>query len=217
MLMAIKDLAPGAPKSRPAVAIVDDNPSARASTGWLLEGEGYRVLSFASGDAFLDSCPIETLACVLLDMQMPGRDGLDVLRVLAQRTSRPPTLVLSGHAHLDMVVAAMKLGAVDFIQKPFVPRQLLRALTGLTASVAQASGPRPVDPEMARLVDALSRRQKQILEGIVRGQPNKIMAWELQLSIRTVESYRADLLRRLGVRSVAEAVRIALAAGMDGG
>lgn len=218
MHLAIANREDPGPYVRPIVAIVDDNQSARASTGYLLESEGYRVLSFPSGDAFLEACPSEkNLACVLLDMQMPGRNGLDVLRELAVRADRPPALMLSGHADLELVVAAMRLGAVDFIQKPYPPRQLLRALENLAVLDEQPSAQRPDSREMVRLVEALSNRQRQILDGIVRGKPNKIIAWELQLSVRTVESYRADLLRRLGVRSIAEAVRIALAAGLDGG
>jgi two-component system response regulator FixJ len=203
-------------RSGPVVAIVDDDPSARASTGALLEGEGYRVVRFASGDQFLEACLPEHLVCVLLDIRMPGRSGLDVLRLLSERTVRPPTLMLSGHADLELAVEAMKLGAVDFLRKPCPPRQLLRAVAHLAAVVERSRDQNEVDREMHRLVEALTKRQRQVLEGIVRGLPNKLIAWELQLSVRTVECYRADLLRRLGVRSIAEAVRIALAAGLDG-
>ena len=117
----------------PVVAVIDDDEAARESMAWLLRIEGYRVLSFASGDAFLAARPPERLACALLDPQMPGRSGLDVLRALGERDDAPPVIMLTGHADLSTAVAAMKLKAIDFIQKPCPPEALLDALAGASA------------------------------------------------------------------------------------
>lgn len=200
----------------PLVAIVDDHPGARASTANLLENEGYRVLRFASGDEFLDTRFAFDPDCILLDLLMPGRNGLDVLRALATRLVRPPTLILSGHCDLELAVEAMKLGAADFIRKPCPTRHLLGAVAKLTVHVEQARELHCTDRQTILRVEALTGRQRQVLGCIVRGLPNKLIAWELKLSVRTVECYRAELLKRLGVRSIAEAIRIALAAGLDG-
>ncbi len=195
------------------IAVIDDDEGARRSTAWLLEGEGYRVLPFASGDDFLEHPPAEVPACLLLDLRMPGRNGLEVLRALSLDEDAPPVIVLTGHADLSMAITAMKLRASDVILKPFQPHHLLEAIEDASAQRAQA-GPALAARQRARfLIDSLSERQRQILAGVVRGRPNKLIAWDLGLSIRTVETYRAQMLERLGVRSTAEAVRLAIAAG----
>lgn len=215
MALAANDMeAPCAP-AMPAVAIVDADSSARNSTRCLLESEDYRVRAFPSVNALLGASPAWTPDCILLDLQVPGRDGLDMLRQLTERGDCPPILIVSAQAQLDVAVAAMKLGASDFVQKPYVPDELLSAIRDL----APAAGPR--EPAIARgdeissKVHALSARQRQILAGIVRGLQNKTIAWELQLSVRTVEDYRANMFRRLGIKSVADAVRIGVAAGLE--
>ena len=201
----------------PLIAVIDDDDGARLSTAWFLEGEGYRVLPFASGDAFLAAWLPERLACALLDMRMPGRNGLDVLRVLKEREDAPPVLVVTGHADMAVAVAAMKLKALDVIQKPYQGKALLDAIGEASASREAARAAQAPAREACALIEALSQRQRQVLEGIVSGQPNKIIAWKLGLSVRTVEAYRAQLFQKLRVQSTAEAVRIAVAAGMGGG
>lgn len=199
----------------PLVAVIDDEPAARRSTVWLLEGEGYRVLPFADGADFLAApLPAQT-ASVLLDMHMPGMSGLDVLRALAERDDAPPVIVVTGHADIAMVVAAMRLGAADFIEKPYAADALLRAIRGSAASRDEARAAQAASCESRALVDRLPVRQRQVLAGIVGGSPNKVIAWQLGLSVRTVEAYRAQLFSRLGARSTAEAVRIALVGGLE--
>lgn len=200
----------------PIVAVVDDDDGARLSAEWLLESEGYRVVPFADGEAFLASRLLHKVACVLLDMRMPGLTGLDVLRALAERQDAPAVLVLTGHADIAMVVDAMRLQATDFIEKPYQPEALLRAVESASALGERSRATRARSREAQTLVEGLPERQRQVLAGIAQGRPNKIIAWQLGLSVRTVESYRAQLLDRLGVRSTAEAVRIALSAGGDG-
>ena len=199
----------------PLIAVVDDDDGARLSTEWLLESAGYRVLPFADGESFLASRLLHRVTCVLLDMRMPGLSGLDVLEALAGREDSPAVLVLTGHASIPTAVAAMKLQAADVIEKPYAHPALLGAVERALAIGARARASRARKGEARALVDGLPERQRQVLTGMTRGRPNKIIAWELGLSVRTVETYRAQLLDRLRVRSTAEAVRIALAAGLD--
>lgn len=197
-----------------SIAIVDDDDAVRVSTARLLESAGHRVLSFASGDEFLQARLPDHLDCILLDMRMPGLSGLDVLRALGEHEHAPSVLVLTGHGDIPMAVEAMKLGAIDFIEKPYAPKALLAAVDSASEHHEQLRETMAGNREAQALVEALSERQRQVLAGIVKGRPNKLIAYDLDLSIRTVEAYRAQLLDRLGVRSTAEAVRIAIAAGL---
>jgi two-component system, LuxR family, response regulator FixJ len=196
------------------IAIVDDDDAVRVSTARLLESAGHRVHSFANGDDFLKARLPEGLNCVLLDMRMPGLSGLDVLRAIGDQDNPPSGLMLTGHGDIPLAVEAMKLGAIDFIEKPYAPRKLLDAIESASELYEQSQAQQSGNREAEKLVESLSERQRQVLHGIVRGRPNKIIAYELSLSIRTVEAYRAQMLEKLGVRSTAEAVRIAIAAGL---
>jgi two-component system response regulator FixJ len=145
---------------------------------------------------------------------MPGSDGLAVLRVLRDRGGSPPILVITAHGDLGVAVQAMKLGAHDFIEKPYGAADLVASVESALESCAQAQDERTLRSKAIALVGALTQRQRQILRGIFQGMPNKIIAFELGLSIRTVEAYRSQLLAKLGARSTAEAVRLAIAAGI---
>lgn len=199
------------------IAIVDDDDAVRHSTAGLLQRAGHRVDSFTGGSEFLASDLPGKLDCVLLDMRMPGVDGLGVMRALVEREIPLPILVLTGHGDVPMAVEAMRLGAVDFLEKPYPPAALFDAI--MRACTAPPPGPSaaPVNKQAQAKVAALSDRQRDVLRGILKGQPNKIIAWELGLSIRTVETYRAQMLEKLGVRGTAEAVRLAIAAGLGDG
>jgi two-component system response regulator FixJ len=200
--------------SRKCIAVVDDDDAVRQSTGALLDRLGFDFQLFESGDALLEAGSLAGFSCILLDLQMPGRDGLAVLRELAGRGDSPPALVLTAHGGIPAAVEAIRLGARDFLQKPYDPDVLLAKIG---EAMQQPRGAKPstgVDTEAVALVAALSGRQRQVLHGIVRGLQNKVIAYELQLSIRTVEAYRAQLLDRLGVRGTADLVRVAIAAGV---
>jgi two-component system response regulator FixJ len=202
--------------SSKTVAIVEDDDAVRHSTAQLIERAGYRVQTFAGGDEFLARLS-EDLDCVLLDLKMPGRSGIDVLKVLDRRDDAPSVLVLTGRGDIALAVEAMRLGAVDFFEKPYEPAALLAGVAHACALRAWARASQTAKRKAAARLDALSERQRQVLLGIVKGQPNKIIAYELGLSIRTIEAYRAQMLKQLGVRSTAEAVLIALAGGLDPG
>lgn len=197
----------------PTVAIVDDNESLRLLTARILKREGWDVAAFASGDLFLADTAPARFSSVLLDLRMPGMDGLSVLRALRERPNPPPVLVLTGHGGIPQAVEAMRLGAVDFLEKPYAAKDLIAAIGRAIAARAEAGT--AANDEAALAVESLSLRQRQVLCGILRGDPNKIIAFQLDLSIRTVEAYRAQLLQKLGVRSTAGAVRMALAANLD--
>ena len=196
------------------IAIVDDDDAVRYSTAVLLKHAGHLVESFTGGAEFLASNLSPDLGCILLDMRMPGMDGLSVMRALKARDSIPPILVLTGHGDVPMAVEAMRLGAVDFLEKPYPTEALLEAIARACTMPTRAGGGPPVNPQAQQKVAALTDRERQVLCGILKGQQNKIIAWQLDLSVRTVETYRAQLLGKLGVRGTAEAVRMAIAAGL---
>jgi len=201
--------------ARRTIAIVDDDSAVRESTARLIERAGHCARTYASGDDYLAAPPGETPECILLDLKMPGASGLDVLEILAGRDDGPAVLVLTGHGNIPLAVAAMKLGAVDFLQKPYEPEALLAGIETACGARDQPRAFEVAHREAAARLECLSPRQHQVLSGIVRGRPNKIIAYELGLSIRTVEAYRAQMLQKLGVRGTAEAVRMALAGGLD--
>lgn len=198
---------------QPVIAIIDDDETGARSADRLIQRGGYRTRLFNSGDAFLAEQDLGAVDCVLLDLRMPGTDGLGVLRALAGRHAVPPVLVLTGYGAVAEAVEAMKLGARDFLEKPYRAQALLAAIRHALMAGPQGAGP-TIDADAAAKVASLPPRQVQVLEGVVKGLPNKIIAYELDLSIRTVEAYRAQLLEKLGARGTAEAVRIAIAAGM---
>jgi two-component system response regulator FixJ len=197
------------------VAIVDDSESMRRLTARILEREGWEVAAFASGDLFLADPESSRFASVLLDLNMPGADALSVLRAVRERPDPPPILVLAGHGGIPRAVEAMKLGAADFLEKPFEAKALTAAISRAIEARAQSGPPARPSRDALAAVETLSQRQRDVLCGILNGDPNKVIAYQLTLSIRTVEAYRAQLLQKLGVRSAAGAVRMALAADLD--
>jgi two-component system response regulator FixJ len=180
-----------------------------------LEAAGYRVRIFASDEAFLAAQPSDVPDCVVLDIRMTGASGLALLRNLASRDRAPPVLVVSSNDNLQLAVEAMKLGAVDFLERPFEPEALLAAISSACVLGQQMRDVEAAKRQAAARLERLSGRLRQVLHGMVMGRPNKVTAYELGLSIRTVEAYRAQLLAKLGVRSTAEAIGIALAGGID--
>jgi two-component system response regulator FixJ len=198
---------------RNVVAIVDAAGAAGLSTAALLEQAGFTVHSFESGVSFLAALGPGQFDCVVLDMGAGGKDGIGLLKALAGWEAMPPVLVLTGPGTIPEAVQAMKLGAADFLEKPYPADSFLEAVTRVLASGPNKAGGTEDSAAVAR-IGTLTARQEQVLRGVIKGQPNKIIAYELRLSIRTVEAYRSQLLHKLGVRGTAEAVRLAMAAGM---
>ena len=203
--------------TRGRVAVVEDDPALSRTIADLLRHEGHQVATFATGEAFLaKSAILDGFDCVLLDLRLPGMSGLDVLSKLAEAAPSLSVLVLTGHADVRRAVDAMKLGAVDFLEKPYRPAALLAAVEKACERSAQLREADSANRQAAAALASLTGRQRQVLEGMTRGESSKVMAEKLGLSIRTVEMHRAHLLDRLGARTSLDAVRLALEAGFPG-
>jgi two-component system response regulator FixJ len=196
------------------VHLVDDDEAIRRSAGFMLKTSGYQVNSYASGVELLKEGKELAPGCILLDVRMPGMDGLEVQQALKDRGISHPVIVMTGHGDVGVAVQAMKAGAADFIEKPFEKAVLLSAIEEGFVRLEQA-GKSGVRAEQARVrLQALTPRERDVLEGLVRGHPNKTIAYDLDISPRTVEIHRANVMNKLGVASLSEALRIAFAAGM---
>ena len=196
------------------VHLVDDDDAIRRSASFMLKTSGYQVKSYASGVELLKEREIEP-GCILLDVRMPGMDGLEVQRALQDRGLTHPVIVMTGHGDVNVAVQAMKVGAVDFIEKPFEKAQLLTAIEEGFSRIAQAGRSTKRADEARVRLQSLTPRERDVLEGLVRGHPNKTIAYDLDISPRTVEIHRANLMTKLEVASLSEALRIAFAAGLD--
>lgn len=196
----------------PIVYLVDDEAAVRRSISFMLRTSGYRVESFASGEDLLRSVAGLERGTILLDVRMPGMDGLQVLDALHDRGVMLPVVIITGHGDIAIAVRAMKAGALDFIEKPFEKAALLAALTAAEARLA-TTGQIDGQAEAARvLLNALTPRELDVLNGLVEGHSNKAIAYDLGISPRTVEIHRANLMSKLAVKSLSDALRIAFAA-----
>ncbi len=202
---------------RRMIHIVDDEEAIRRSAGFMLKTSGYAVSTYASGDAFLQAARDAEPGCVLLDVRMPGMDGLEVQKAMAERGIAMPVVVLTGHGDITVAVRAMKGGAVDFIEKPFEKAVLLTAITAAFERLDDAGARAARAGDAAVAIAALTSREQDVLRGLAQGLPNKTIAFDLTISPRTVEVHRANLMAKLQVRSLSEALRIAFAAGLQDG
>jgi len=196
------------------VHVVDDEESIRRSMGFMLKTSGYRVETWSSGETFLKEVKHAEQGCILLDVRMPDIDGLEVQRTLSERGVAMPVVIMTGHGDISTAISAMKAGAVDFLEKPFEKAAVLAAIEESferLAKAASASG-RAADAETR--LGALTAREREVLDGLAKGLPNKTIAYDLGISARTVEVHRANLMTKLGVRSLSDALRIAFAAGL---
>jgi two-component system response regulator FixJ len=195
------------------VYLVDDEEAIRKSASFMLKTSGFTVKSYVSGVEFLKERDLDP-GCILLDVRMPGMDGLEVQRELRGRGILFPVIVMTGHGDISTSVQAMKGGAVDFIEKPFEKAVLIAALEQGFDRLSR-SGPAKVRGEEAKVkLAALTAREKDVLEGLARGLPNKTIGYDLGISPRTVEIHRANLMTKLGVASLSDALRIAFSAGL---
>ncbi len=195
------------------VVIVEDDSAVRDSTTSLLQHAGYSVEAFESGSLLIERGVPPGAEVILLDMLMPGLSGLETLRALREHPNLPAVIVITGHGDIPLAVEAMKLGAVEFLEKPYSMRALLDLVAGIEKP-QRSSGVRGSHGEAIEKVSQLSERQRQVLKGLALGEPSKVTAHRLGLSVRTVEAYRSHVFARLGVRGMAEAVRIAVEAGL---
>lgn len=196
----------------PLVHLVDDDAAVRRSVGFMLKTSGYQVESYESGLEILRVSGALMEGCILLDIRMPGMDGLEVLHMLQEKGVSLPVIIMTGHADVTLAVKALKLGAVDFIEKPFEKGALQSSLEEgfQRLSHKEITSERRKDAEVR--LHALTPRERDVLNGLAQGFPNKTIAYDLGISPRTVEIHRANLMSKLGVRSLSEALRIAFAA-----
>jgi two-component system response regulator FixJ len=194
------------------VHLVDDDEAIRRSVGFMLKTSGFQVRSYESGVELLKSASMLEPGCILLDIRMPGMDGIEVQSALREKGLTLPVIIMTGHGDVTLAVQAMKAGAVDFIEKPFEKAVLLSAIEhGIDRLKRSAAEVERADEAAVRL-QALTPREREVLDGLARGLPNKTIAYDLGISPRTVEIHRANLMSKLGVKSLSEALRIAFAA-----
>lgn len=204
--------APGS--QAPIVHVVDDDPAVRDSLRMLVETTGYRCATYESAEAFLERESPAGPGCALIDVRMPGMDGLALQKALKERGSTLPIVFLTGFADVASAVQAMKEGAVDFVEKPCA-RDVLLATVERALAIAAKTGHAAAEATRARaLMESLTPREHDVLRLMVAGKPNKVMAYDLQISPRTVEIHRARVMEKLEAQSLSEAIRVALAAGV---
>lgn len=194
------------------VYLVDDDNAIRRAVSFMLRTADYDVTTFKSGDEFLKETGSLAPGCVLLDVRMPGTDGLEVQRLIAPKNTVLPVVIMTGHGDIVMAVQAMKAGAVDFLEKPFEKAMLVSALEQGWLRLEKSDRLRLRSTEAAAQLEVLSPRERDVLNGMVEGLPNKAIAHDLGISPRTVEIHRANVMSKLGVRSLSEALRLAFAA-----
>jgi two-component system, LuxR family, response regulator FixJ len=196
------------------VYIVDDDEAVRDSLSVLLESRTYAVKSFGSAPEFLTAAPSLPLGCLIVDIRMPGMDGLELQQRLIERALDFPLIVITGHGDVPLAVRAMKAGAVDFIEKPFTSEAILNSLGTALSRLSAPSEQDPTAAAAATKLALLSQREREVLEGLLAGLPNKTIAYDLAISPRTVEIHRARVMDKMGARSLSELVRLALTAGV---
>lgn len=202
---------------RPLVHVVDDEDSVRRATSFFLKTSGYAVQSWASGTAFLKEVRHVENGCILLDVRMPEMDGLEVQQQLNERGVTMPVVVLTGHGDIATAVRAMKAGAVDFLEKPFETDALAEAISRAFERLASSSDVLARSAEADIVLGVLTNRERDVLQGLAQGYPNKTIAYDLGISPRTVEVHRANIMAKLKARSLSEVLRIAFAGGLGEG
>ena len=191
------------------VYVIDDDEAVRDSTAFLLETADLKVRTYESAETFLaerDRAP----GCIITDVRMPGINGLELARRIRDSGSNEPVIVITGHADLPLAIEAMRAGVIDFVEKPFDDEVLLGSISRVLGQAEGAMSAEGQRREMASRFDSLSQRERDVLLGLVQGHPNKVIAYDLNISPRTVEVYRANLMTKMKAGSLSELVRIYL-------
>jgi two-component system response regulator FixJ len=196
----------------PLIHVVDDDPSVCESLAFLLESAGFAVHAHTSATEFLRAVSDRTVGCVLTDVQMPELNGLELQRRMTERGIRLPVIVMTGHGDVPIAVEALKAGATDFLEKPFEDEQLLAAVTNAIAISRRTSDEAAAVADINARLATLTPREREVLDRLVAGQPNKTIAYDLGSSPRTVEVHRARVMEKMGARSLPELVRMTIAA-----
>jgi two-component system response regulator FixJ len=195
------------------VHIVDDEEPVRKSLAFLLSISGFAVRLHESATAFLEAAPAIRNGCLVTDLRMPDMSGVELLQKMRSLPRRIPSIVITGHGDVPMAVEAMKAGALDFIEKPFEDSLIIDAVKRAAAELDKES-PAEDAAEIDGRLSLLTDREREIFDGVVAGLPNKTIAYDLNISPRTVEVHRASVMSKMAARNLAELVRMALAVGM---
>jgi two-component system response regulator FixJ len=195
------------------VHVVDDDAAIRHSVVFQLETAGYSARHHASAEAFLEALPRVPVGCVITDVRMPGLNGLELVRRLNALGFKAPIIMMTGHGDIPLAVEAMKAGVVDFIEKPLDDDVLLRAIGSALSNAATPEQDDALRRERKAKFDSLTPREGDVLAGVIAGKPNKIMAYDLGISQRTIEVHRAALMTKTGAASLSELIRMALSLG----
>ena len=204
------------PSDKAVVHVIDDDEAMRESLAFLLNAVGMEVRTYESAKGFLDVAPKVEAGCVITDVRMPGLSGVDLLRRLRELKLGIPVIVITGHGDVPLAVEAMKIGALDFLEKPFDDEVLLASVRSALNQRDQNQRRQGKRNEIERRLAALSNRERDVLEGLVSGHANKQIAYDLGISPRTIEIYRANLMTKMQAASLSDLVRMALIAGILG-
>jgi two-component system response regulator FixJ len=197
------------------VHLIDDDEGVRQSLAFLLATAGLAVKVYESAEAFLGTLDRLQPGCIVSDVRMPGMDGLELLRRLKGKGVPLPVIIMTGHADVPLAVEAMKIGAIDFIEKPFDDKLLLSAIRIAIDRTGTAGAHDTEAAELQVKLATLSAREQQVLDGLLVGHPNKTIAYDLNISPRTVEVHRANVMTKMGASSLSELVRMALTANVS--
>jgi two-component system, LuxR family, response regulator FixJ len=204
------------PAAARAVYIIDDDQALRESLAFLLRAAQLEVRSFESAKTFLDALPDASIGCVITDIRMPHMSGIDLLRRLKELKVGVPVIVITGHGDVPLAVEAMKIGAADFLEKPFNDDQLLASVRAALQYQQDQTKRGAERAEIENRISKLSAREKDVLAGLIQGRANKQIAFDLGISPRTVEIYRANLMNKMQADSLSDLVRMALVVQMQG-
>jgi two-component system response regulator FixJ len=196
------------------IYVIDDDEAVRQSLEFLLKTAGLNVRGFDSAKSFLELLPQIRSGCIITDVRMPGITGIDLLRRVKELGVEIPVIVITGHGDVSLAVEAMKIGAVDFLEKPYDDDVLLAAVRGSLSRNADAVQRNAEVSQINDRLAALSNRERQVLDGLVAGKANKVIAFDLGISPRTVEIYRANLMTKMAANSLSDLVRMAMMAGI---
>jgi two-component system response regulator FixJ len=199
---------------RGKVYVIDDDEAMRDSLNFLLDSANYKVTLFESALAFLDALPGLEFGCVVSDVRMPGLDGIELLKRMKAGHSTFPILIMTGHGDVPLAVEAMKLGAVDFLEKPFEDDRLVAMIESAIHRAEPAAKSEAITQDIATRIASLSPRERQVMDGLIAGLSNKLIARDYDISPRTIEVYRANVMTKMQANSLSELVRLAMRAGL---
>jgi two-component system response regulator FixJ len=199
---------------RGKVYVIDDDEAMRDSLNFLLDSANYKVMLFETGMKFLEALPGLEFGCVVSDVRMPGLDGIELLKRMKAGRSAFPIVIMTGHGDVPLAVEAMKLGAVDFLEKPFEDDRLIAMIEAAIQQAEPAARTEALSHDISARVASLSPRERQVMDGLIAGLSNKLIAREYDISPRTIEVYRANVMTKMQANSLSELVRLAMRAGL---